>query len=204
MTVFLDYQNVYRRARATFHDHENDPHWMGQVDPVRLAEHLAADSTYDRVLHEVRIYRGIPSQKRDPKGYAAGRRQVSGWATDPRVKVSTRTLQYLVDPDDPDRVVSVREKGIDVALAIDFATLALEKAYDVGILFSLDTDLNPSLEYVAAKQRAWGKPRTEVAAWTNPALTNRRLAISGHQIYCHWVDASAYTKVQDLRDYNAK
>ncbi|MGH7745528.1 MAG: NYN domain-containing protein, partial [Candidatus Dormibacteria bacterium] len=60
VVVFVDYQNVYRLARSTFHDHALDPHWCGQVDPVKLALHLVSDSPFDRELTQVRIYRGQP------------------------------------------------------------------------------------------------------------------------------------------------
>lgn len=146
------------------------------------------------------MYRGLPSSMRDPKGYAACRRQMATWESSDAVAVTTRSLQYL-DADEPGQRPSVREKGIDVALAIDVATLAAERAYDVAIVFSLDTDLHPAFEYVLEKQRAWGRPRIEAAAWTAPGLVNRRLAISGQRMYCHWVGQDTYDRVRDDRDY---
>lgn len=199
VVVFVDYQNVYRRARGTFHDHDTDPHFMGQVHPLKLAQHLAADSPYDRELLEVRVYRGMPSSSRDPKGYGACRRQIGIWSATHGVSVITRPLQYLTADDGATRP---HEKGIDVALAVDVATMAADKAYDVAIVCSLDTDLHPAFEYVLDKQRAWGKPRIETAAWTRPGeFPNRRLSLRGAAMFCHWVDQAAYTAVQDLRDY---
>lgn len=72
-----------------------------------------------------------------------------------------------------------REKGIDVALAIDFVTMAVRGEYDVGILFSTDTDLKPALEAVA--QLGTGV-RAEVAAWSGDGH-NRRLSISSRQLW---------------------
>lgn len=43
--VFIDYQNAYRGARRAFHDHEFDPHFYGQFDPVGLAQLLIAGAT---------------------------------------------------------------------------------------------------------------------------------------------------------------
>jgi hypothetical protein len=43
VVVFLDWQNVYRGAREAYSAYQA-PHWEGQVDPVLLAQHLAADS----------------------------------------------------------------------------------------------------------------------------------------------------------------
>ena len=50
--------------------------------------------------------------------------------------------------------VPAQEKGIDVALAVDFVKLAVEGDYDVGVMLSTDNDLLPALEVVAATTRA--------------------------------------------------
>ena len=56
----------------------------------------------------------------------------------------TQGLRYPPTwPTDP-----AQEKGIDVALAIDFVRLAITGAYDVGVMMSTDTDLLPALRFV--------------------------------------------------------
>jgi hypothetical protein len=55
--------------------------------------------------------------------------------------------------------VREEEKGIDVALAIDFVTMAVRGEYDVGVIMSTDTDLKPALEAVAQMR---GSPYPEV------------------------------------------
>ncbi len=57
-----------------------------------------------------------------------------------------RDLRY--PPDWPRR--PAQEKGIDVALAVDFVTMVARGECDVAILFSSDTDLLPALEAVIA------------------------------------------------------
>ena len=94
-----------------------------------------------------------------------------------------------------------REKGIVVALAIDFATMAGAGEFDVGILMSTDTDLKPALEAVARSPKQGGA-RAEVAAWSRTGMHNRRLSIPGGQLWCHWVDEMAYRKVADATDYS--
>lgn len=94
VVVFLDYQNVYRGARRAFHT-ELDHHRRGQIDPLKLGLHLARDSPYNRELTQVRVYRGQPASDRDPRGYAACRRQVAVWkAASSVVDVTVRTLRY--------------------------------------------------------------------------------------------------------------
>lgn len=201
VVVFLDYQNVYKHARTCFHKQE-DRYVQGQVDPLRLAQHLAADSPFDRELHGVRIYRGIPDSSHDPKGYAACDRQCTSWLRDPRVTVTLRPLQYPSTwLDTAAWGLRPREKGIDVALAIDFVVMAVRHQYDVGIMMSTDTDLKPALEAVADLGGAEG-PRAEVAAWKATGRHNRRLSIAGRKIWCHWLDEQAYVAVSDGTDYS--
>lgn len=202
VVVFLDWQNVYKGARETFCA-VGSPHWEGQVDPVKLARRLAADSPYDRVLHQVRIYRGRPDSSLDPKGYAACSRQVTAWQRSRLVDVALRTLRYPAGWPTPHVMGErPREKGIDVALAIDFVVMAVRGQFDVGILMSTDTDLKPALEAVAELTRANGMPRAELAAWSAPGRRSRRLAISSRNLYCHWLGKDAYDEMVDPTDYS--
>lgn len=179
--VFLDYQNVYQGARAAFHQHY-EHHVEGQVDPLALALHLTEDSPYARELKEVRVYRGRPDNTRDPKGYAACTRQTDLWRSDPRVHVELRTLAYPRGwPSASLPGEKPREKGIDVALAIDFVTMAVLGEYDVGIMMSTDTDLKPALEATCRLARATGRPRVEVASWSGEGRHNRRLSVKGEK-----------------------
>ncbi|GEM_PF-3591410 len=78
VVVFIDYQNVYHSARETFHS-STGSHWVGQINPRALGSFiLDLDNDTDRVLKEVRIYRGLPSNSKDPKGYGAARPEFGG------------------------------------------------------------------------------------------------------------------------------
>jgi hypothetical protein len=92
MGVFIDYQNVYRRGRCAF-ALPGDPHWVGQIDSLKVGNLLAAKAP-DTTLELVRIYRGLPDGAKDPKGNAACSRQVGVWKKLPRVEVFTRPLRY--------------------------------------------------------------------------------------------------------------
>lgn len=202
--VFIDYQNAYRGARRAFHDHLVDPHFYGQFQPVGLAKALVAGANDERVLAGVRLYRGLPSATRDPRGNAAAQRQIAAWRRDPLVTVVTHPIRY---PDGwPNASLPgerPQEKGIDVALALDFAIMGLEKRYDVGVMFSADTDLKPALDYIRQKSRAWGIPRAEVGAWKSTQTRSARLSLDGEpRLYCHWIDEVAYRRVQDVTDYS--
>jgi uncharacterized LabA/DUF88 family protein len=192
--LFLDYQNVYRGARETFHGNQGYAS-TGQIDPMRLGRLLVTKSR-DRELTEVRVYRGVQEATKQPKGYGANRRQVAAWER-AGATVITRTLRYPIDwPASREE-----EKGIDVALAVDFVVMAVRNEYDRAILMSTDTDLKPALEAVAALST--GVPKCEVAAWSSPdpAYHSRRLSIAGTKIWCHWLTQEDYDKVADSTNY---
>lgn len=203
VVLFLDYQNIYKGARTCFHD-LHAPHMSGQISPLLFGEYLIASSPYERELEEVRVYRGRPDASHDPKGYAACTRQIDVWQQSSRVTVITRALRYPYGwPHQSQPGEKPQEKGIDVALAIDFVALAIQGRYDVGILMSTDTDLKPALEAVVEFGRGnGGKPRVEVAAWSGSGMHNRRLAIRQKNLWCHWLDEQVYQQVKDVTDYS--
>jgi hypothetical protein len=202
VVVFLDYQNAYRGARRAFHA-PVAPHWCGQIDPMKLARHLTADSPFDRALTSVRIYRGHPDGTRDPRGYAANRRQLAQWATDPLVDLTVRPLRYPLRWPNCQLGERPQEKGIDVALALDAAVMAVRGEYDVGIVMSTDTDLKPVLEFVTSLTNPANKPRIEVAAWSGDTKHSPRLSIPTGKVYCHWVGKDVYNLVSDRTDFSS-
>lgn len=188
VAVFVDYQNVYATARAAFHSRPY-PVAAGQVDPLALGRLLVAKRRRPSVLEQVRVYRGLPDPRREATTYAANERQAAAWDRHaPAVASFRRPLRY---PTGWPRERAI-EKGVDVALAVDFVRLAAEGSYDVGVLFSMDTDLVPALE--AGQDYA----HVEVAAWKG----NRRLAIGGHYLpWCHFLGRADYDAVRDATDY---
>ena len=108
----------------------------------------------------------------------------------------SRDLRY--PPDWPRR--AAQEKGIDVALAVDFVVMVANRACDVGILFSSDTDLVPAPEAVLAL-RPQDPPACEVAAWTASGMRQRSLAVRGASIRCHLLSEADYRSVADPTDY---
>ena len=77
--------------------------------------------------------------------------------------------------------------------------MAVDGAYDIGIIMSTDTDLLPALEFTY--NRYAGIHHVAVAAWRS-SHSNRRLSIPGSNIWCHWLHRADYDAVADLTDYN--
>lgn len=196
--LFVDYQNAYSGARGCFHPEADLPNIAGQISPVLLGEHILARESFDRELSGVRIYRGLPDATRDRRGNAVCSRQIEAWLDDPRVAVITRVLRYPRGwPDRCRPGEKPQEKGVDVALAIDFVRLALEDQYDVGILMSTDTDLKPALETVVK----FTDKRVEVAAWSGRG-GRQRLSIESASLWCHWLHRDVYEQVCDNTNYS--
>jgi uncharacterized LabA/DUF88 family protein len=190
VVVFVDWQNTYRNARSAFH-YNRGPVQLGNVHPMRLGERLA-QAKPGRELTEVRVYRGQPDSTKDPKSYGANRRQQAAWERT-GAKVIQRSLRY------PDNWPNERaeEKGVDVALAVDFVMMAVAREYDVGIIMSTDTDLKPALEAVASL----GGPACEVAAWKEHGRPTRQLRVAGLNLWCHFLYFEDYKLLTDGRDY---
>ena len=189
--VFLDYQNFHLTAHGQF-QRPGVSLARTHLDPVKLAELLVSRRNTGGQLVGVRIYRGDPDRRRQPRAHAATDRQASAWGRNQVVTVIRRPLRYPSGwPQVPPQ-----EKGIDVALAVDFVRLAVERAYDVGILASLDSDFLPAIETVVDLKLA----RVEVASW----ITTFRLRLPGRNLpWCHHLDRDDYRAVLDGTDYTS-
>jgi hypothetical protein len=189
--LFIDDKNVYNDARRAFFDPAYDHFTRGGYDPCQLARLVVSKASPDlppRELTEVRIYTGRPDATRQPKMAAAHDRQVLAWERAGAIVIS-RPLRYLDGEG--------HQKGVDVALAIDVVTMAIDGAYDVGVIASTDSDLRPPIEYVVQK---CPHVRIEVVAW-GTATYRRRLSIATKNIWCHWLHEEDYMYVADFVDY---
>lgn len=210
VVVFLDWQNVYMRAREAF-ESPSAPGYKGQTDPVDLAhvlvtKHAARHPEHTFDLAEIRIYRGRPTQQADPTGYNAFQRQTAKWASNKKVRPRYNDLRYPEDWGSEECEEKPREKGIDVALAVDLVTMALDAKFDVGIVMSADYDLIPAIEHVVVRRATRGiGPVVEVAAWkSDQGDKPLRLRLPHNGLWCIWLDRSDYWGVNDDTDYRVR
>ena len=194
LVLFIDAQNLYNGARRAFFASE-DSHVFGQFQPMGVGKLVCSRGLPGaaRSLEEVRVYTGRPDASEEPETYAAHMKQCAAWSR-AGATIIARPLRY--PPDWPGS--KAQQKGVDVALAIDFVACAIEGKYDVGVIASTDTDLIPALEFV---QRFARRCRVEVAAWTSPK-SRSRLSIPRSSLWCHWLDRTDYDSVADPTDYN--
>lgn len=108
-------------------------------------------------------------------------------------------MRCVIRPIGPQAGLS--KKGVDAQLAIDFIAGALDDRYDVGVIFSTDTDLRPALEFVS--DRFPQKPRAEAAAWRGPGANRPLTARRSRRTWVHYLDAADYGAVRDRTDYRS-
>ena len=194
LTLFIDAQNTYLNAKEMFFP-EGSSSSDGQFDPWKLGELIASRRGPDGepcALHGVRLYTGRPDPRRASKTHAAHMKQCAVWEAS-GTKVITRPLRY--PPGWPRE--RAQEKGVDIALAIDFVTMAIEPDYDVGVIMSTDTDLLPALEFVGGRTQV---RQVAVAAWRAQGR-HRRLRLPRSSLWCYWLDRADYRAVSDPTNY---
>lgn len=191
LILFIDWQNVYKSARDAFFLPQ-DSGVYGQINPIELGNLICLRKATENVtLKQIRIYSGQPAVE-DRKTYAAHTKQFNRWRKEPQVNIITRPLRYPTNS-------KPQEKGVDVALAVDFVAMAVDDDYDVGVIASTDTDLKPALEFV--HKRFADTLEIEVVAWKSRNFQSR-LSVARANIWCHFLYKEDYDKIADLRNYN--
>jgi hypothetical protein len=93
------------------------------------------------------------------------------------------------------------EKGIDVRIALDILTGAMNGTYDVALVFSQDQDLSEAateIRTIAQQQNRWIK--VACAFPSSPAANNKRGINSTDWLR---IDRATYDKCIDPKDYRA-
>lgn len=178
-----------RRPRRKLHNRYGNvwPHLVGEL--VGEASNAGSGEVEDRVLEQVRVYYGLPSPHHDPVGHAATVQRAKDWKRqDSRIETIPHDLMYSSEEDGQSRP---REKGVDVALAVDFIDFAHLGAYDIGIIFSSDTDFRPAL----LRAREIGRVVEEVQWWNEAGQHTYRIVPSEEGIVCHKLSAAHYKEV---------
>ena len=150
--AYFDGQNLFNSAKEAF------GFQFPNYDPLKLAQAICAQQGW--ALGGVHFYTGIPDQTQDPArhGFWAAKLAVMGTRG---IRSFTRPLRYqntvVTLPNGNMTTTMVgREKGIDVRIALDIVRHALERRYDVALVFSQDQDLSEvagELRTIAAREQ---------------------------------------------------
>jgi hypothetical protein len=195
VAVYIDWQNAYKSARSAFGLQEL-PNERGNFSPFNLARILASGNGRgaDGRLVRVEIHRGLPSNQRDPVGYAANRRQSAAWMNENPDVVIPRLRPLRYSPHDAD--AQPQEKGVDVQLAIAMVESVLSDRCDVAVLFSNDTDLMPVVETIV---RLKGPGRIETASWESRDYRTRLRRVRG--VYHHRLSGAVFQRIETPVNY---
>jgi uncharacterized LabA/DUF88 family protein len=137
VVAFFDGQNLYRCAKEAF------GYTYPNYDPVKLSQFVCHKQNWQ--LDSVRFYTGIPKQSDDPfwntfwvnKLANLGRKKVIVYK-----RYLARREKEIKTPSGIQKIPYLIEKGIDVRISIDIIRMALNKMYDIALLFSQDQDLS--------------------------------------------------------------
>ncbi len=157
VVCFIDGSNLFSHLRDLF--------GSGKVHIPRLCHYLTGDG---REFIKWRYYiASLPqgSSPREMRRYSAQQRFFNYIQFHRKGMLRLGRFQR-------DRSGALREKGVDVLLAVDLVRLAAENLYDVAILLSGDGDLVPAIQTV---QQIYRK-RVEVALPRIPAYHVRQVA----------------------------
>ncbi len=206
MIVFIDGQNLFKGVNRRF---------RARLHPILLGRELAGG----RSLVGVRYYSGVHDPEENGDMHAlVSRRHALMRRTG--VVVTERTLRYhwewrvqdrdLGKPwwdDAPDRATAsvrkhrgAREKGIDVALALDAVGAALTDECDVVIVVSRDRDLMEIAHEIG--DRCTGRPVGVEVAFVSERRGDES-ALGGYDAH-HEIDEAIVERCRDRFDYRGE
>ena len=140
------------------------------------------------------VFRGCPSNHKDPEAYNRSQKQKAEWTRDPRVEIIYRSLRYSWDSAVNDW--RKQEKGIDVLVALTAYQLSVSGAFDVVILASHDTDMIPVIERYDT-DRTDRSGLLEITHWEGC----KRLQAPGIQTWRTTLGAPSFVHSRDRKDY---
>ncbi len=148
VAVYIDGGNTYRKLKGF-----GLPEDGMRVDYPAMVKHLVGD----RELISKRYYIGqVRNFDNSAKSEELVRKQQRFLETLRSGGFDVKTGKIMYDAD------RIREKGVDVQLAVDLVVGASDNLYDTAIVISSDTDLIPAIKYASN----WKKKNIEYVGFT--------------------------------------
>jgi uncharacterized LabA/DUF88 family protein len=192
----IDYQNMHLTAHNLFTPNLSKqksllhPLLLSQSVLLRRA-HFLHQNLVQLNITQVRVYRGLPSNKQEPQRYAQNLSQKSEWSKDKRVSVEYLELKYRTKQGLPPQ-----EKGIDVLTALNFVEMAQSGDFDLVILMTHDTDLQPALKMTNLVSGV----QIESAGWSGL----NKLRINQKNLFHTFLTDVDFENSLDQKDYSKK
>ena len=136
VAIFIDGGNFYRKIRES----GLVPKGV-RFNYVKFAEFLARDRTIIAKYYYIGVVRNHDKTAKSQQMVASQQKLLSGLENG-GYEIKRGKIVY-------DN--KIREKGVDVQIAIDLVIGAVENVYDVAVIVSSDTDLIPAVKYIRSK-----------------------------------------------------
>lgn len=192
----IDYQNMHLTAHNLFTPNQSKQ--ISLLHPLLLSQSVLnrrgqffQQEDFRLEITQVRVFRGLPSNKQEPYRYAQNLSQKSEWSKDKRVKVEYLELKYRIKQGLPPQ-----EKGIDVLTALNFVEMVQSGEFDLVILMTHDSDLRPALKMGYLNKGA----RIETAGWTGL----NKLRLKEQKLFHTYLTAGDFENSIDQKDYSSK
>ena len=136
VAIFIDGGNFFRRIR--------DGKFISKgirFDYVRFATFLSKNRDIISKSYYIGIVKNNDSSDKSQKMVESQQKFLNGLEND---GYAIKRGRIVYDNE-------IREKGVDVQIAIDLVIGAVENIFDVAIVVSSDTDLIPAIKYIKSK-----------------------------------------------------
>ncbi len=168
VAIFIDGGNFYQRIRQSGVFAKGT-----RFDYIKFAKFLARGGNVIYRNYYIGIVRNHDKSDKSQKMVESQQKLLSGLEND-GYQVKRGRIVY-------DN--KIREKGVDVQIAIDLVIGAVEENFDIAVIVSSDTDLIPAVKYIRSK----GKIVEYVGFSSEPSLgmikeSDYRILLSNDQL----------------------
>ena len=192
----IDYQNMHLTAHNLFTPNLNKRESL--LHPLQLAQGVLSrrgeffkEQVTQFKITQVRVFRGLPSNRQELEKYAQNLSQKSEWSKDKRVRIEHLQLKYRTKQGLPPQ-----EKGIDVLTALNFVAMAQSGEFELVVLMTHDTDLQPALRMANLNSGV----RIETAGWTGL----NKLRLKEQKLFHTYLTVGDFKNSIDQKDYSRK
>lgn len=152
VAIYIDGGNTYKRLKSL-----GLPKKDTRFDYSAFIKHLLGDRTLISKRYYVGIVRNVDGSEKAEKMVRSQQKFLNGLKNE-GFEIKQGRIMYDGG--------NIREKGVDVKLALDLVIGATDNLYDTAIVISSDTDLIPAIKYV----RNAKKKNVEYVGFTDPSL----------------------------------
>lgn len=139
VAIYIDGGNTYKRLKSL-----GIPEKLTRFDYSAFVKQLIGGRILVSKRYYVGIVRNVDGSEKAERMVKSQQKFLSGLKTE-GFEIKPGRIMYDEG--------NIREKGVDVKLAVDLVIGAADNIYDIAIVISSDTDLLPAIKYVRNAKR---------------------------------------------------